>query len=80
MGQIGSDEEKSVDEFFLLLSRVKHPDFVSQEDPQEQIKVACHLVKVLEGLPLTSFQWNDEDFAVSCFIVWFDCSADFLGH
>ena len=78
-GQKGTDEENR-DELFQLLCCIKNPDFVSHEDPNEQIRVACRLVQLLEVLPFTSFGWNDEDLMVSCFIIWFYCSADFLGH
>jgi len=78
-GQIGTDEENRC-EVFLVLRYIKNPDFVSHEDPHEQIRVACRLVQLLEVLPFTSFGWNDEDLMVSCFIIWFYCSADFLGH
>ena len=75
-GQKGTDEEKNCDELFLLLRFIKNPDF----DPHGQIEVACCLVQLLEVLPFTSFGWNDEDYMVSSFIMWFYCSADFLGH
>jgi len=80
VSQKGTDEEKNRDELFLLLHCIKNSDFVSHEDPHEQIRVACHLIQLLEVLPFTSFERYDEDFMVSCFIVWFYCSADFLGH
>ena len=80
MGQKGTDEEKNRDGLFLLLRCIKNPDFVSHEDPHEQIKIAYCLVQLLDVLPFTSFGWNDEDFMVSCVIIWFYCSADFLGH
>jgi hypothetical protein len=80
VGQESSDEKKNRIELFLLLRCIKNPVFVSHEDPHEQIRVACCLVQRLEVLPFTSLEWNDEDVMVSCFIVWFYCSADFLGH
>ena len=80
MGQKSTDEEKNRDELLLLLQCIKNPDFVSHEDSEEQIRIACCLVQQLEDLSFTSFEWNDQDFMVSCLIVWFYCSADFLGH
>jgi hypothetical protein len=80
VSQKGTDEEKNHDELFLLLRCIKDPDFVTHEDPHEQIRVACCLAQLLEVLPFTSLGWQDEDFVVSCFIIWFYCSADFLGH
>ena len=80
MGQKGTDEEKNRDELFRLLCCIKSPDSAINEDPHEQIKIAYCLVQLLDVLPFTSFGWNDEDFMVSSFIIWFYCSADFLGH
>lgn len=74
------DEEKNRDQLFLLLRCIKHPDFVLPKYPHEQIRIAYYLVQLLDILPFTSFEWEDEDFVVSCFIIWFYCSADFLGH
>jgi len=78
-GQIGTDEENRC-EVFLVLRYIKDPHFILHKSPDLQIKVACRLAQLLEVLPLTSFGWNDEDLKVSCFIIWFYCSADFLGH
>jgi hypothetical protein len=78
--QKGTDEDKKRDELFRLLRRLKIPDFVSHKDPFEQITVAHYLVQLLEVLPFTSLGWNDGDFMVRCFIIWFYYSADFLGH
>jgi hypothetical protein len=73
-------DEEYRDELFILLDRLKSPDFTSHVDPHVQIKVACHLGKMLEVLPFKSFAWHDEDLVVSCFIIWLYSSADFLGH
>jgi hypothetical protein len=80
VGQKGTEEEKNCNELFVLLRSLKNYDFVSHEDPREEIIVSCRLAQLLEVLPFTSFGWNEEDLMVSCFIIWFYCSADFLGY
>jgi len=80
VGQNGTDEDENCDELFLLLRHIKSPDSDLHEDPHGQIRVAYCVVQLLEVTPFMSFGWNEEDFMVSCFIIWFYCSADFLGH
>jgi len=80
LSQESTDEEKNREAFFILFDLIKDPELPPLLDLHDQIETAYFIVHLLKDLPFTSFKWNDEDFTVSCFIVWLYCSADILAH